>query len=164
MSIASTRFAYKERRVGKITKIGLTRSTSTPSNPYGSRAEACQPLRAISAARQGHGYGSSPRRPASKKGLVVDRLTGFSKRPYKRKKKNFYCLLSIERRGGCPVSATLIACCRHMVMSLPCSKNHPEGLTCLRPTASRAEGGGCQPCQPDFHDFSLSLLFKGESH
>ena len=164
MSIASTRFALKEKRQGKITKNGLTRLTSTPLNPYGSRAKACQPETAISAARQGYGNDLSPRRPASKKGLVVDRLTGFSKRPYKRKKKNFYCLLSIERRGGCPVSATLIACCRHMVMSLPCSKNHPEGLTRLRPTASRAEEGGCQPCQPDFHDFSLSLLFKGESH
>ena len=164
MSIASTRFALKEKRQGKITKNGLTRLTSTPLNPYGSRAKACQPETAISAARQGHGYGSSPRRPASKKGLVVDRLTGFSKRPYKRKKKNFYCLLSIERRGGCPVSATLIACCRHMVMSLPCSKNHPEGLTCLRPTASRAEGGGCQSCQPDFRDFSYPSLFIGKSH
>ena len=163
MTNVSMRFLDFSLPFSLYREIGLTWLTSTPSNPYGSRAEACQPLRAISAARQGHGYGSSPRRPASKKGLVVDRLTGFSKRPYKRKKKNFYCLLSIERRGGCPVSATLIACCRHMVMSLPCSKNHPEGLTCLRPTASRAEGGGCQPCQPDFHDFSLSLLFIGES-
>ena len=52
MSIVSTRFAYKERKVGKITKIGLTRSSSTPSNPYGSRAETCQPETAFSAARQ----------------------------------------------------------------------------------------------------------------
>lgn len=43
MSTVSTRFPYKERRVGKIMKIGLTRSSSTPLNPYGSRAEACQP-------------------------------------------------------------------------------------------------------------------------
>ena len=151
MSIASTRFAYKERRVGKITKIGLTRSSSTPSNPYGSRAEACQPLRAISAARQGHGYGSSPRRPASKKGLVVDRLTGFSKRPYKRKKKNFYYLPFYRgRRGGCLASVTPpVAWCRLMVTALPCSMNHPEGLTRLSLTASRREGGGCQPCQCD---------------
>ncbi len=33
-------FSLKERRQVKITKIGLTRSSSTPSNPSGSRAEA----------------------------------------------------------------------------------------------------------------------------
>ena len=55
MSTMSTRFPYKERRVGKITKIALTRLTSTPSNPYGSRAEACQPETAISAPCQGAG-------------------------------------------------------------------------------------------------------------
>ncbi len=33
-------FSLKERRQVKITKIGLTRSSSTPSNPYGSKAEA----------------------------------------------------------------------------------------------------------------------------
>ena len=52
MSIVSTRFALKEKREGKITEIGLTRLTSTPLNPYGSKAEACQPLRAVSAVRQ----------------------------------------------------------------------------------------------------------------
>jgi len=36
-----------------------------------------------------------------------------------------------------------------VVTTLPCSTNHRLGLTCLRPTASRREGGGCQPCQPD---------------
>ena len=62
MSTMSMRFPYKEKREGKKTKIGLTRLTHTPSNPYGSRAEACQPEPMISAARQGHGHGSSPRR------------------------------------------------------------------------------------------------------
>ena len=50
MSTMSMRFPYKERRVGKITKIGLTRLTSTPLMPTGSKAEACQPLRAVCAA------------------------------------------------------------------------------------------------------------------
>ena len=53
MSTVSTRFPYKERRVGKITEIALTRLTSTPSNPYGSKAKACQPQPVISAAWQG---------------------------------------------------------------------------------------------------------------
>ena len=39
---------------------------------------------------------------------------------------------------------------RPMITTLPCSTNHTEGLTRLRPTASRREGGGCQLCQPDF--------------
>ena len=56
MSIVSTRFPYKERRVGKITEIALTRLTSTPLTPTGSRAEACQPLGVIRAACQGRGH------------------------------------------------------------------------------------------------------------
>ena len=56
MSIVSTRFPYKERRVGKITEIALTRLTSTPLTPTGSRAEACQPLGVIRAARHGHDH------------------------------------------------------------------------------------------------------------
>ena len=47
MSTVSMRFALKEKRVEKIMKIGLTRLTSTPLTPTGSRAEACQPLRAV---------------------------------------------------------------------------------------------------------------------
>ena len=61
MSTVSTRFPYKERRVGKITKIALTRLTSTPLNPYGSRAEACKPQSVFSAACQGRGDDLSPR-------------------------------------------------------------------------------------------------------
>ena len=165
MSIMSTRFPYKERRVGKITKIALTRSSSTPLNPYGSRAEACQPEQVISAARQGHRYDSSPRRPASKtKGVWIDSSV-FPKRPYKRRRRIFIVFFSIEGEGGgCPVSATLIARCRPMVMSLPCSRNHRLGLTCLRPTASRAEGGVRQSRQPDFGLFSLPSLFIRKSH
>ena len=52
----SMRFPYKERRVGKITEIGLTRLTSTPLMPTGSKAEACQPLRAVCAAWQRHDH------------------------------------------------------------------------------------------------------------
>ena len=46
-------------------KIGLTRLTSTPLTPTGSRAEACQPLGVIRAAWHGHdhGAGSPWRRP-----------------------------------------------------------------------------------------------------
>ena len=55
MSTVSTRFPYKERRVGKNPKIALTRSSSTPLNPYGSRAEACQPQPVIFAACQDAG-------------------------------------------------------------------------------------------------------------
>ena len=81
-------------------KIALTRSSSTPLNPYGSRAETCQPqsfflphvkVMAMTPLRE--------RRPKNK-GLVVDRLPGFPKRPYKRKKKIFYSLLSIEEDGA----------------------------------------------------------------
>ena len=61
MSTVSTRFPYKERRVGKITEIGLTRSSSTPLTPTGSRAEACQPLRVIRAAWQGRDHGAPGR-------------------------------------------------------------------------------------------------------
>ena len=56
MSTMSTRFPYKERRVGKITEIGLTRLTHTPLSPTRSRAEACQPQPVISAAWQGHDH------------------------------------------------------------------------------------------------------------
>ena len=60
MSTMSTRFALKEKREGKITKNGLTRLTSTPSNPYESRAEACQPQPVIFAPCQGRGNDTSP--------------------------------------------------------------------------------------------------------
>ena len=59
MSTMSTRFPYKERRVGKITKIALTRLTSTPLSPTRSRAEACQPLQSFSAAWHGHDHGTA---------------------------------------------------------------------------------------------------------
>ena len=84
MTNVSTRFPYKERRVGKIMKIALTRLTSTPSNPYGSKAKACQPGPMISAACQGRGNGhrSPPSRtPTGEQGLAVDRLPGFSEMP-----------------------------------------------------------------------------------
>ena len=166
MSTMSTRFPYKERRVGKITKIGLTRSSSTPSNPYGSRTEACQPQPVIFAACQGAGMIPSRGRQPVKQGPVVDRLSGFPNSLYKRKKKNFYSLLSIEGdRPGHLVSVTPpVACCRPMVTAMPCSTNRRLGLTRLSPTASRHEGGGCQPCQPDFRDFFLPSLFIGKSH
>ena len=64
MSTVSTRFALKEKRVGKNPKIALTRLTSTPSNPYGSRAETCQPQPVIFAACQGAGMIPPPRTPA----------------------------------------------------------------------------------------------------
>ena len=79
MSTVSMRFPYKEKRKGKITKIALTRSSSTPSNPYGSRAEACQPETMISAACQGTAMTSSEKRRPVRQGLVVDRLPGFSR-------------------------------------------------------------------------------------
>ena len=59
MSTVSTRFPYKERRVGKITEIALTRLTSTPLSPTRSKAEACQPLGVIRAARHGHDHGAA---------------------------------------------------------------------------------------------------------
>ena len=107
MSTVSMRFPYKEKRKGKITKIALTRSSSTPSNPYGSRAEACQPETMISAACQGMGTVRLREGQPVEQGAVVDRLSGFPKRPYKRKKKNFYCLPFYRGRwGGCLASAT----------------------------------------------------------
>ena len=57
MSTMSMRFALKEKRVGKIMKIGLTRLTHTPLSPTRSRAEACQPLGVIRAAWRGHDHG-----------------------------------------------------------------------------------------------------------
>jgi len=57
MTNVSIRFPYKEKRQGKITEIGLTRLTSTPLSPTGSRAEACQPLGVIRAAWRGHDHG-----------------------------------------------------------------------------------------------------------
>ena len=62
MSTMSTRFPYKERRVGKITEIGLTRLTSTPLTPTRSRAEACQPLRVFFAVWQRHDHEVGDRR------------------------------------------------------------------------------------------------------
>ena len=72
MTNVSTRFPYKERRVGKIMKIALTRLTSTPLSPTASKAEACQPLRVIRAACPRHsgksvlgdGRGRGDRTPA----------------------------------------------------------------------------------------------------
>ena len=89
----------------------------------------------------------------------------FPNSPYKRRRRIFYCLLSIEGdEGGCPVSATPpVTQNRLAAVSWTCSTNHPEGLTCLSLTGSRAEGGGCQPCQCDFHDFSYPSLFIGKS-
>ena len=165
MSIVSRRFPYKERRVGKITEIGLTWLTSTPLNPYGSRAETCQPEPVISAACQGHGNDPAPRMPAGKTGTGCGSALWFPKRPYKRKKKNFYCLPFYRgRRGGFPVPVTLPSPVAGLVViTVPCSTNHRLGLTCLSPTASRAEGGVRQSCQPDFGLFSLLLLFIGKS-
>ena len=57
MSTMSMRFALKEKRVGKITEIGLTRLTSTPLTPTRSKAEACQPLRAVCDAWHGRKAG-----------------------------------------------------------------------------------------------------------
>ena len=101
MSTVSTRFALKEKRVGKNPKIALTRLTSTPSNPYGSRAETCQPQPVIFAACQGAGMIPPPPEDASsgKQGLVVDRFPGFPKRPYKRRRRIFIVFLSIKGNG-----------------------------------------------------------------
>ena len=60
MSTMSTRFPYKERRIGKIMKIALTRLTSTPLTPTRSKAEACQPLGVIHAAWQGRDHETAP--------------------------------------------------------------------------------------------------------
>ena len=71
MTNMSTRFPYKERRVGKNMKIGLTRLTSTPLSPTGSKPEACQPLGVIRAAWQdydqggGNGWRGRSRRPGT---------------------------------------------------------------------------------------------------
>ena len=56
MSTMSMRFPYKEKRVEKIMKIGLTRLTSTPLTPTRSKAEACQPQPAICAAWHGRDH------------------------------------------------------------------------------------------------------------
>ena len=53
MSTVSTRFRDFFLPFSLYREIGLTCSSSTPSNPYGSRAEACQPLWAVCAAWQG---------------------------------------------------------------------------------------------------------------
>ena len=165
MSTVSTRFAYKERRVGKITEIGLTRSSSTPSNPYGSRAEACQPETAVSAACQGHGNDPSLRTPASKtKGDCGSALRFFRNVPIREEEEFLSSSFYRGRWGGAWSPRPPSPRCRPVVMTMPCSTNSPEGLTCLSPTRSRAEGDGCQPCQPDFRDFSLSLLFIGKSY
>ena len=48
--------------------------------------------------------------PASKAGLVADRLSDFPTRPYKRRRRIFYSLLSIEEDGaGARPSRPLIA-------------------------------------------------------
>ena len=62
MSTMSTRFPYQERRVGKITEIGLTRLTHTPLSPTRSRAEACQPQPMICAAWHGYDHKTGDRR------------------------------------------------------------------------------------------------------
>ena len=67
MSTVSTRFPYKERRVGKITEIALTRLTSTPLSPTRSRAEACQPQPAICAAWHGCDHGAATGDEGSRK-------------------------------------------------------------------------------------------------
>ena len=89
MSTMSTRFALKEKREGKITKIGLTWLTSTPSNPYGSRAEACQPQPMFSAACQGRGNDTSPGCRPMKQGVIVDQFAGRPNSLYKRRRRIF---------------------------------------------------------------------------
>ena len=161
----STRFPYKERRVGKNPKIALTRLTSTPSNPYGSKAEACQPQPVISAACQGRGDDLSPRTPASKtKGDCGSALRFFRNVPIREEEEFLSSSFYRGRWGGAWSPRPPSPRCRPVVMTMPCSTNHRLGLTCLSPTRSRAEGDGCQPCQPDFRDFSLSLLFIGKSY
>ena len=89
MSTVSTRFALKEKRVGKNPKIALTRLTSTPSNPYGSRAEACQPQPMFSAACQGAGAVRLREGQPVKNGATMDRLSDFPNSPYKRRRRIF---------------------------------------------------------------------------
>ena len=160
----STRFPYKERRVGKNPKIALTRSSSTPSNPYGSRAEACQPETMISAARQGMGMIPFPRTQPVKQGRLRIGSLIFRNVPIREEEEFLLSSFYRGRWGGARPPRPSSPVADLVVMSLPYSKKHPEGLTCLRPTASRREGGGCQSCQPDFRDFPLPSLFMGESH
>ena len=108
MSTMSTRFPYKERRVGKITKIALTRLTSTPSNPYGSRAEACQPETTISAPCQGHGNDTSPRTPSSETGAGLWIGSLVFQTPSIREEEEFlFSSFYRGRGGGYLASATL---------------------------------------------------------
>ena len=64
-----------------------------------------------------------------KQGLVMDQLPGFPKRPYKRKKKNFYSLLSIE--GDRPSTwppRPLIARCRSRGHGHAVQHESPRGV------------------------------------
>ena len=107
MSTVSARFALKEKRKGKITKNGLTWLTSTPSNPYRSKAEACQPEPVIFAAWQGRGNDLSPRTPAS--GTGVGRGSApliFRNAPIREEEEFLFSSFYRGRWGGCLASAT----------------------------------------------------------
>ena len=88
MSTVSMRFALKEKRQGKIIKIGLTRLTSTPLSPTRSKAEACQPQPVFFAARQRHDYEAA----TGRRGL---RRPGTHPFPLYRKKRIKILLLSL---------------------------------------------------------------------
>ena len=92
MSTVSTRFPYKERRVGKITKIALTRLTSTPLNPYGSRAEACQPQPVFSAACQDMAMTPLREAPASKTGAGRESASRIFRNVSIREEEEFFIL------------------------------------------------------------------------
>ena len=117
-------------------KIGLTRLTSTPLIPTGSKAEACQPLRVFFAAWQGRAAGAI--------GEVAE--TGHPLFSLYRKKIIKILLLSLIgtfRKTGKPIHSqppvSLVGASRREVVAvtLTCSRNRRFGLTCLRPTPVR---------------------------
>ena len=139
MTNASTRFPYKEKRVGKITEIGLTRLTHTPLSPTRSKAEACQPQSVFFAARHGHDHEAT----TSDRGGRGDRAPTPS--PSIGKKTIKILLLSLigafqKNRGlihNRPCFTGWPSRRRTIPVTLTCSRNHWFGLTCLSPTPVR---------------------------
>ena len=137
MSTMSMRFALKEKRQGKIMEIGLTRLTSTPLSPTRSRAEACQPLRVIFAARQRHDHVAA----TGDEGRG-DRAPTPSLYRKKTIKILLLSLIGTFRKTGEPIHNQPFftgwpSRRRTIPVTLTCSRNRPEGLTCLSPTPVR---------------------------
>ena len=133
MSTMSTRFPYKERRVGKNPKIALTRSSSTPSNPYGSRAEACQPETMISAARQGMGMIPFPRTQPVKQGRLRIGSLIFRNVPIREEEDFLLSSFYRGRRGVARSPATIIVRCRSRGHDPAMQQKSPVGVDMPQP-------------------------------